>query len=135
MKNITEIIIYTPKIPKSYYQAVTNSLSKKIDIKVCNDAEQFLINKKNSHLMIVQEDYYKLVKDDAIPKIIIMSESNKRFIENNEIMFDAYRNEDKAKVDLDNCVNTFIATVIDTIEIFRIPTTPDDDYQPVVLIN
>jgi hypothetical protein len=135
MKNITEILIYTPKIPQCYCEKVKKTLDTKIDVKVCADEEQFLIDKNSSHLIIIHEDHYELIADDVVPKIIIMSTTNARFTKNNQVMFDPYRNEDKDKINLNDCVDTFIMTVIDTIELFRIPINPGSDYQPVVLIN
>lgn len=137
MNHFTSILICQKKIPKSFIDATRASFSSKINVLTFSNEAEFIKYRDDAHLLICNSLYYsKILQIEPCGKLIYVKEKEyNNTINSKEIIFDPYRNDDRTKIDYNECIDTFLKTVEDALETFHVPFSYDPSYCPIVVFD
>lgn len=136
MKHLTGILVYDKDIPDSHLQALESNFSNKIEIQIESKKENFISKINDYNIFIINSQFLKIL-DSNLFKIIVVNKNLNYCVENQltTVIFDPFRNEDRTKKNYKTTVNTFLKTVEYSLELFNIPTTPDDSVQTIIELD
>ena len=136
MKHLTGILIYNKDIPKELSEALENNFSDKINVDIESDQQKFVSKIQDNNLYIINS-MHKSLLDQELLKIIVVTTNTHSIVENenNSVIFDPYRNDDRTLKDFTKTTDTFVKTVEYCISLFRIPVTPDDSIQTILALD
>lgn len=132
MKNLASLIFYQTDIPIMYYKQIHDKFSQGINVIQANNSSPGL---QSNFLNIMNSKYYSN-NDTSGLYLLIVTDNNFCIQETaNVVVFDPYKNEDRATKNFEEVYDTFEKVVEYSIKKFKMLTTEiDDNYATRIVI-
>lgn len=132
MKNLASLIFYQTDIPITYYKQIHDKFSQAINVIQANNSNPRL---QSNFLNIMNSKYYSN-NDTSGLYLLIVTDNNFCIQETaNVVVFDPYKNEDRATKNFEEVYDTFEKVVEYSIKKFKMLTTEiDDNYATRIVI-
>jgi len=134
--HLCKLLIFNQDIPATFIDSLLHEFTSKIEVELIEKEEDMLQRIAESNLVICNSIYKEKFNIDCATLWVVTNNSyTLEEQKEKEFVFDPFRNSDRSNHNFSSTHKSFLDYVRYTITRCKIPFTPDDSVNTIVVLN